>query len=126
MLTSYPEKTKFIDKIFITQEALLDSSQRQMLDYSKYLPKGHKKLYNQIFNSWNAKLENKTINLSDGNFLSIELIHNGTVRSELDITFGSSSSGSILGKFGFYCKNSEIVNFLIESIKQKFKILKEE
>lgn len=126
VLTSYPEKTKFIDKIFITQEALLDSSQRQMLDYSKYLPKGHKKLYNQIFNSWNAKLENKTINLSDGNFLSIELIHNGTVRSELDITFGSSSSGSILGKFGFYCKNSEIVNFLIESIKQKFKILKEE
>ncbi|WP_162012462.1 condensation domain-containing protein [Streptococcus sp. S784/96/1] len=126
VLTSYPEKTKFIDKIFITQEALLDSSQRQMLDYSKYLPKGHKKLYNQIFNSWNAKLENKTINLSDGNCLSVELIHNGTVRSELDITIGTSSSGNILGKFGFYCKNSEIVNFLIESMKQKFKILKEE
>lgn len=82
-----------------------------MLDYSKYLPKGHKKLYNQIFNSWNAKLENKTINLSDGNFLSIELIHNGTVRSELDITFGSSSSGSILGKFGFIVRIIEIVNF---------------
>lgn len=126
VFTTYPEKTKLIDRIFLTQEALLESSKRQMLDYSKYLPNGQRKFFNQIFNSWNTKLENKKINFSDGTSLNVELLHNGTVRSGLDITVGTSSNSNIFMKFGFYHENSELVSSVIESMKQKFKILQGE
>lgn len=123
VITKYLSSCKLMDKIFETQKSLLDASTRQMVNNRYLLIDSLENYHRQIFNSWNSQLENETLLLNDGNSVSIELIHNKTIRADLDVTIGFDKDNFLVGRLGFRSENANNIKNIIDSMNHKFDIL---